>query len=236
MSGVAATRPAAAGRWLAGAALARQRIGAPVLAVALLGALVAAAMGAVERGHGPVGAPDRSVLVVARLVVPLVSFAICGAVLGRVRLGDSAWCVARFGVPRRTVTLGLVGGAMAACAAAAALAVLAALAAAYGGGPGLAHDAVATGWIAALGGASYAACLAVGHGMLRLGRGRFLVLGLDFLFGVGEGALAVIWPRSHLESLLGGSPVLELTQQASSVILGALALGAWIVAAWRTGD
>jgi hypothetical protein len=74
-----------------------------------------------------------------------------------------------------------------------------------------------------LGGAAYAAFFGLGASFGARGGGRAAALVLDFLFGGGT-TIALVTPRAHLRSLLGGTAPAEVSQRASSAVLVALTL------------
>lgn len=171
------------------------------------------------------------------ILLPLASFALSGsAEVGSEALGRATW--ARYGANRRAYALGRIacGAAMIAAGAfgvgALALGLSLASGAAGGGpseGPGLGAVALA----AALGAASYSAGLALAH---RLG-GRWMqvaFLVVDWLFGAGEGLLAVPWPRAHIGALLGDAPVLAMSPGQSAETLLLLTLAFALAFASRT--
>ena len=98
-----------------------------------------------------------------------------------------------------------------------------ALAIAYAGDAGWGADALTTGWIAALAAVSYVAWFSFGATFLRLGRGRWVCLGADALFGAGTSVVALPWPRAHVASLLGQDPLMDLPQSSSSALLVGIA-------------
>ncbi|MBI4952928.1 MAG: hypothetical protein HY908_12915 [Myxococcales bacterium] len=208
-----------------GLALARLRPrGLIVLALGLAGALAAAL---VERATAPMSAPDRSLAFACGFVLPLVALAVVSLATGAEELGASVWCLSRHGLSRRASLLGVGLAVVAATALAALVIVEATLAVAHGGSPG--GDALTSGWIAALGAAAYASLALAGARLLRRGRGRYLVVLLDLLLGGGH-VWGLPWPRAHLASLLGGPAAYGLSQADSSLVLGAVALGAGLVA------
>ncbi|MBI4706080.1 MAG: hypothetical protein HY744_33720 [Deltaproteobacteria bacterium] len=219
--------------WRARARLAA-RSGGLVVAV---GWAFAGAVGAIEAGRAPYGAPDRTLGAVLGLAVPLASFALCRLATGRARLRDSVWCAARFGTSRRLLALGLASGAAAAAALAAAAAALLGLLLAYGGNPAaMAADAWTSGWIAALGAAAYAAWFVLAGTFGRRGGWRWAPLVLDFALGAGAGLISSPWPRAHLRNLAGGAPPLGLGQPASTALLGGTVAVLLLVAALRSGE
>jgi hypothetical protein len=89
--------------------------------------------------------------------------------------------------------------------------------------PPLASDMFGSFGVALQGGAAYAAFFcagsAIGGGAMR---GAFLTL--DFLLGVPAGVGAIVTPRAHVMSLLGGRACYELSRRESSLVLVVLAL------------
>jgi hypothetical protein len=222
---------------LAGAKLGLARLRCAELGwIVVLSLLVALATGFIERRTAPFGAPDRALEVVFRWILPLQSFAVLGLALGRARLGESVWCLARFGYARRDVGTGLQLSAMVVAALAGVATVTFALGAAYGARAGLGRDLATSGWIAALGAAAYVAWFAAGATALRCGRGRWLPLLCDFVLGSGAGWWALPWPRCHLRNLIGGAPPLGLAQGASSVLLAGMTVVLLLGASLRSGD
>jgi len=237
------TAPAGLVALTAGARLAVGRLACRRLVlVALLATMLTAMMALVERSHEAVDAASRMLPLAFGLVVPLSSFAVMAIATGRARLSEAVWPLARHGLRRSHVALGLLLGAQAVAAALALVAVELGLVLSHGlsgqgAGPiGLARDAVTSGWIAALGAAAYVAWFGLGAAFLRLGRGRWLVLVADFLLGLGAGYFAACWPRAHLRNLIGGEPLLELSQATSSVALAAATVVVTVLAAMRSGD
>lgn len=230
------SRASAMSATLAGARVAARRMmRPPAYLVALVAVGVSATSGLVERGASSLEAPDRALSVVLRLVVPLCAFAFGSLVTGRERFAEATWPIARFGVPRAQVALGMMLITALSAALLGATCSTAALAVAYGGSAGLMPDAATSAWIAALAAAAYVGWFSFGGCFLRRGRGRWLVLVADFTFGGGTGVFAVLWPRGHVRSLAGGEAVVELAQASSSVLLGAVAVTMAILAAMRVG-
>ena len=221
----------------AGARLGLGRLRSIELAwVALLGLGLALATGFIERRSGSFGAPDRTLGVVFRWLVPLESFAVVGLVLGRGRLGEGVWCLARHGHARRDLATGLQLSAMVVAALLAVATTVLALATAYSSLAGLGRDLATSGWIAALGAAAYVAWFAFGATALRFGRGRWLALHGDFVLGGSAGWWSVPWPRSHLRNLIGAEPPLGLAQASSSVLLAAMVVVLALLGSLRSGD
>jgi hypothetical protein len=220
-----------------GARLAQGRLARRAFAVVVFLAIAVTVTYAFVARHGaPLDAPGRSIGLVLRWVVPLAAFAVVTLSLAGSRLDDSVWSIARHGVPRRLVALGSCLAAIAAAAVLAAACAALGLAAAYGGAHGFGGDVATSLWIAALGAAAYAAWFSLGGAFLRLGRGRWVPLLLDFSLGATAGPLALFWPRAHLENLAGGAAPLALSQPSSSVALAGMAVIALCLAAMRAGD
>ncbi|MBL9021480.1 MAG: hypothetical protein JNL21_04740 [Myxococcales bacterium] len=229
------------------AVLAGLRIGAArltrgrALAAALTSIAVTIVIAVIERGSTPVGAADRALATVFRLVVPLCAVALSGQSTGLVSLRDAAWPASRFGHPRASVGLGLALAATIATALLSLLtAILALLATRIGAEAGraalpLARDLMTTSWIAVLAGAAYAAWVGLGATWGRRGGGRLVVLAVDLVAGGLSGAGAVL-PRGLTRHLLGGEAPLELPQAASSAILLGTTLACLGLVTLRTRD
>jgi hypothetical protein len=99
--------------------------------------------------------------------------------------------------------------------------------------PPVARDALISGYVGGLGGATYASWFSLGAGFGRRGGGRLVALLVDWLFGVSGGTLALFAPRAHLRSLLGGAPPLDWSQRWSVAALAVLALACAIGAVGR---
>jgi hypothetical protein len=220
---------------LAGLRLARHRLATSATWFTAGLALVAAAMlGLLEHQARVTGAPDRAVAALFRFVVPIGCFAIVSLAIGPHRLRDSLWSVVRWGPRRAWVAAGVLIGTTAAAALVMVTSVVLCLALAHGAERTLLADLLTSSWVAALAAASYVAIYSAGATLLAAGRGRWLGLVGDFVLGVGQGALAAMWPRSHLANLAGGAPPLELAQHWSSAALAVMAIGFTIVACARS--
>jgi hypothetical protein len=176
----------------------------------------------------PLAAPSATIEPACALVLPLSSFALVHRALRGADLADTVWAIGRHGLSRRFAALGVLVGTMLLSIALFTPALLAALVIAYGRTPGLVRDALTTGWIAGLGAGAYAAWFGLGSSVTKHGRGRWMFLALDFVLGGGTGALAAVFPRAHMTSLLGGPAVIDLSQRASSALL---ALGIFLLCA-----
>lgn len=155
----------------------------------------------------------------ALVVVPLVTYAIVGATLGKSGLRGGIRGVVALGATRRSAALASVG--VAAVASAAICGVLAAVTGLVAHGsqdPPLAADMVTSLWVGALGGGAYAAYFSVGAAIGK-GHMRGALLVLDWIVGGGAGVGAVLTPRGHVTSLLGGPLCADLSQRVSSGLL-----------------
>lgn len=153
------------------------------------------------------------------LVLPLVSFAVVGATLGRTGLRQGIRGVVALGAaPRSAALASILVAVITSALLGAVLAVMVNVVAHGAHDPPLGSDVFATSWIGALGGGAYAAYFSAGSA---IGKGtmRGLFLAFDWIVGGGAGVGALITPRGHVTSLLGGAACAELTQRASSVAL-----------------
>ncbi len=209
----------------------RRTTGALVLALAL-----AVAGGWIERNATSLGAVDRALAGTFRLVVPLLVLTLVSRAVSREGLGPGTFSLARFGVPRFAVALGVVGGAALVCAVSGA--VLAAVTVAFAHtptSPPLAFDLLESAWIGAVTSLAYAAWTAFGSTYFR-GRGRWMPVSADYLLGGTTGLAGALLPRAHATSLLGlGAGPLDLPPIASFGALFAMALLLTLAAATRCG-
>jgi hypothetical protein len=188
----------------------------PIVAWGLLAILIALA----TRSRGSTTGADHVMRgAFAFLVLPLVSFGVVGATLGTTGLRRGIRGVVALGAsPRRAAFASIL---VAIVSSAAICGVLGALVCALAHGsqdPPLASDLPASLWIAALGGGTYAAYFSVGSA---IGKGtmRGVFLALDWIIGGAAGAGALLTPRGHVTSLLGGPLCADLSQRASSLLL-----------------
>jgi hypothetical protein len=192
--------------------------------LAAVGAITVALLGAVERYREPAYATDRTLLGVAfGFVLPLWCYALFESLHRKERTPALVAPLARHGQDRRTLTLGVLGTlTVTSAVAGAVVGMLAALATHSLGDGQLLADVIACAWGGAAIGAAYAGLLSFGSAFGRAG--RLTVLGLDWLLGSGAGYLALPFPRSSARGLLGGEPVLGMSQMASLTVLLGLTL------------
>lgn len=202
----------------------------------LLAAALALASAFIERGAGSLGAVDRALGGTFRLLIPLLTLALVSRVASRDGLAAGTYPLARYGLPRFAVALGVA--ASAALAAAAAGAVLAALTVVFAHSPAappLVRDLLLSAWIAVATALAYAGWIAFGATFFR-GRGRWVPVVADFLIGGSSGLAGALLPRAHAQSLLGLAPgPLALPPAASFAALFFLAATLTIAAAGRAG-
>jgi hypothetical protein len=188
----------------------------PIAAWALLAIVIALA--AKSRGT-TTGADHVMRGAFAFLVLPLVSYGVVGATLGATGLRRGIRGVVALGAAPRSAALASVGVAI--VSSAVLCGVLGALVCALAHGPQdppLGSDLPASLWVAALGGGAYAAYFSLGSA---IGKGtmRGVFLAFDWIIGGGAGVGALITPRGHVTSLLGGPLCADLSQRASSMML-----------------
>jgi hypothetical protein len=195
-------------------------------AIALLPAVLARRDAA---GHGA----DHALLgMYSAIALPFLAYTVLSGVLGRdglgrsglvlVNLGASAARVAVVTVTVAVVVSGLVGGGLGCLVDGLAHGTL---------DPPLARDLPRAFAAGALGGAAYAAFFAFGASFGARGFGRSVLLVLDWIFGAGTGASALLTPRAHVRALLGGSAPLEVPGRTSFAVLVLMIVGFSLLAA-----
>ena len=190
----------------------------PLVAWAGLAIVAAIAL----RGTGSDATQNALESIFGGLALPFLSFAIVGAVLGGDGLARSRPFVA-FGASPARVAIATIAVAIAADAVVSAALGAAVVALAHGASdPPLARDMVTTAWVSALGGGAYAALFSFGASFGTRGGGRAVALILDWVLGSGVGGPALVTPRAHVRSLLGGDAVERLSGHASALVLVAL--------------
>jgi hypothetical protein len=191
------------------------------LAAAALTWALAAVVALAEKRIAPDGAAGRALEgQVFGLILPFALFFSSTRVLEPVKLETATHALARFGLSRRWIALGLISASMVAGAVLAAVAaVLTALFAHDPTVPSIAADTFTCGWIGALTAAAYAGLFALGSTFGPRGGGRFAALALDFILGGTSGFASMLSPHAHAQNLLGGEPPLLLAQPASAALL-----------------
>jgi hypothetical protein len=187
------------------------------------------------RSSGSSHAADHALLgAYGPLVLPLLVYSLVGAVLGARSLSVSAAPLVAFGARPAYVAGVAVVIAAAACAICGGLLAGVVDVVAHGSGdPPMGRDALACAYAGGLGATAYAAWFALGASFGKRGAGRLVFLVVDWALGTGDGAAALVTPRGHVRSLLGGTPPLELSERASAAALVALAVACAILAMKR---
>lgn len=204
-----------------GAALACERLlRRPTLLTVLLGAALVVVGALIEARVSSAGVVDRALAGTFRLVIPLVTLALCSEAAGRGNLREGLWPIARYGVNRRDLALGLALVTFAAGALlSASFAALGVLVAHAPSSPPLLADAAASALVGAQTGLAYAAWLTFAGAFGKRGGVRLLPFLADFLLGGSTSLVAALLPHAHAQNLLGGEAPLHLGQRASSGLL-----------------
>jgi hypothetical protein len=218
-----------------GLRLAAERLRVPrgVLGVALAAAIVVVCAWAERRTGGAAAADHALSRVTFGLALPLVAcFVLHVACSGR-RLQEALDVLAMLGTSRRTAALGLLGGSGALCVA---------LGAVFAAGtvliarpltdPVLVDDVLATLWIGALAGLTYAAWFGLGSSFGLGGRGRLWFLVADWLLGAA-GSAFLPSPRVYVMGLIAGSSAPDLPLMLCAGLLLTLTLACTLLALWR---
>jgi hypothetical protein len=179
---------------------------------------------ALARGRGTEHGADQALLgFYAAISVPFLGYTALSAILGRDGLGQSGLALANLGASPSRVALHAVTVAILASALLGGILGAAVTTVAHGPlDPPLAVDATKALAAGALGGAAYAAYFALGASFGARGYGRSIFLVIDWLLGSDVSASAVVTPRAHLRSLLGGPAPLDMAGRASYVALGVM--------------
>jgi hypothetical protein len=202
----------------------------------MAGWLVFALLGAIHTvmRHQTSGADHMMRGAIGVVVLPLLTYGIVSACLGRAGLRSSIRGAIALGAPPSRAALATVLVAMAVAAIACAVIAVVVCAIAHGqGDPPLVYDLPASFGVTFAAGAAYAAYFCAGSA---IGRGamRGAFLAIDWILGAGSGFGALFTPRAHVISLLGGPACFDLSRRASSVVL-VLVLLAYLALAVRLG-
>lgn len=154
----------------------------------------------------------------AFLVLPLVSYSLVGASFEGGLKKSVRSLVLLGAAPRKAALASTLVTVSAAALVSAVLAAVVSVLAHGATDPPLAVDLPASFGTGLLGGATYAAYFSVGSAVGK-GSMRGFLLGVDWLFGSGSGLLAMLTPRGHVTSLLGGPLCADLPPRLSSVVL-----------------
>jgi hypothetical protein len=222
-----------------GLALARERLrGVSALLVLLLSSAALFAVGVLERQSDAASAPDDALRgAVFGIALPLLAYLVSERVCDGQRLDRSVDAVARYGSNRRAALLGtLLASALISALAGALITVAALLGAHAPHSRSLAADLHASVGIALLAGAVYALYFGAASLLGQRGGGRKWALIIDFVLGAGGSALAAPFPRGHVRNLLGGEPVVELSQASAWLALGAIGVVCVTLSLVRTAE
>ncbi|MEI9953407.1 MAG: hypothetical protein WDO74_31625 [Pseudomonadota bacterium] len=222
-----------------GLALARERLRGPSAPLVLfLSCAALFAIGVLERQSDAASAPDDVLRgAVFGIALPLLAYLVSERVCAGQRLERSVDGVARYGSDRRAAVLGvLLTSALSSAFASASITVAALLGAHAPRSSTLAPDLRTSLGIALIGGAVYALYFGAASLLGKRGGGRKWALVVDFLLGAGSSALAAPWPRGHLRNLLGGEPVVGLSQASAWLALAAIAIACVTLSALRTAE
>ncbi len=192
------------------------------------------AMAARARGSAH-GADHVLVDTYGALALPLLSYVIVGATVASQSLRASTASLVSFGAqPTRAAAAAIAVAAMS-CAVVGAFVAAAVAVLAHGiADPPRWHDAAASAYVGALGGAAYATWFSLGASFGRRGGGRVVLLLVDWILGATSSAAALVTPRGHLRNLLGGAPPMDLSQRASVAALAVLAIACALLAIRRS--
>jgi hypothetical protein len=174
-----------------------------------------------ERAQGALGAADRALSGGAfGLALPLFCYFLVTRACASGTLREAVWPLARHGVDGRRLALGLAVLPALAGAAFAAISALGVVLITRGlGDAAWLGDSVTSVWIGVVSAVAYVVALLGASAVGKRGQGRIWLLGADFLLGAGSSLLALPWPKGHVRNLLGGAPVLELSQIAALFVM-----------------
>jgi hypothetical protein len=174
-----------------------------------------------ERAQGRIGAADRALAGGAfGIALPLLCFFLVQRACAGASLADAVAPLARHGLDRRGLALGLsLPPALVAAVFGVLSSLLVVLVTRGFGDAKLSADVVTSLWIGLVAGVAYVAAFVGASAIGRNGQGRSWLLAADFLLGQSDSFLAIPWPKAHVRNLLGGSAALELPQTAALLVL-----------------
>ena len=222
-----------------GFSLARERLrGASAPIVMLTSCAALFAIGVLERKSDAGSAPDDVLNgAVFGIALPLIAYLVSDSACDGMRLERSVDAVARYGSNRRSAVLGVLLASVLCSALASALLTFAALLGAHApNASSLATDLRVSVSIALMAGTVYALYFGAASLLGKRGGGRKWALILDFVLGAGGSALAAPWPRGHLRNLLGGEPVVDLSQVKAWFALAVIGLTCATLSVLRTAE
>lgn len=219
-----------------GAQLALRRMGGRTALLITLAAVSFSTLAAwAERHVNAVQAADVALRGPAfGLAIPVAALSLVAVALRHARLNDAVASIATLGGDRRAAALGALAGTSVVTGLLGALAALATALVAHGQVSAASlFDAGTAAWIGGLTGWVYAFFYGAASSIGKRGGGRIALFLADLVLGPLVGMAAVVFPRAHGLNLLGASPVLDLPQVASTVILVLMACAFSAAAALR---
>jgi len=222
-----------------GVALACERMRGPSAPLALFLSCVALfAIGVLERQSDAVSAPDDALVgAVFGVALPLVAYLVSERACDGMRLDRSVDSLARYGTNRKAALSGVLLVSTLSCALAGALLAVSALLGAHAPHSStLLADLRASVGIALASGVVYALYFGAASLLGKRGGGRKWALIIDFVLGSGGSALATPWPRGHVRNLLGGQPVVELSQASAWLALALIGVACATLSVARTAE
>lgn len=205
-----------------GIELGAERLRAPgTMGACLLALAFELGVALLERAQGSSGASDRALSGGAfGLALPLLCYFLVTRVCDARSLHEAVLPLARHGLDRRPLVVGLAVPAALVAAVFAAFSGVAVVLLTRGlHDASWLRDAATSLWIGAVAAAAYVAMFVGASAFGQRGRGRIWLLAADFLLGAGSSFLALPWPKGHVRNLLGGAPVLEMSQFAALIVM-----------------
>lgn len=205
-----------------GIELGAERLRAPgTIGACLLALAFELGVALLERAQGAAGASDRALLGGAfGVALPLLCYFLVTRVCDAHGVREAVLPLARHGLDRRQLVLGLALAPALVAAVFAALSGVAVVSVTRGlHDASWLRDAATSLWIGAVSGPAYVAMFVGASAFGQRGRGRIWLLAADFLLGAGSSFLALPWPKGHVRNLLGGVPVLEMPQFAALLVM-----------------
>jgi hypothetical protein len=222
-----------------GLALTRERLRGPGAALVLLLSCAALyAISVLERQSDAASAPDDALGgAVFGIALPLLAYFVSERACAGQRLERSVEGVARYGTNRRAALLGVLLASALCSAIVGALFTVAALLGAHATySTSVLADMRTSVGIALIAGAVYALYFGAASLLGKRGGGRKWALIIDFVLGAGGSALAAPWPRGHVRNLLGGEPVVELSQLNAWLALSVIGVLCAALSLLRTAE
>ena len=167
------------------------------------------------------------------IVLPLLTLGIVARTCRGERLDRCFADLASFGADRRALACGqAMVSVVAATSLGMVLGAFTILLARNLNDAALLGDLSASASVGAFAGAGYACWFLLGARIGGRGGGRTAFFLLDWVIGSSSSALALPLPRGHVRNLLGGAPVMDLSQASAGVLLGALIFFSLLLAIW----